>query len=969
MSMFAAILAIIEAALIAGAVARARRPDSPVPSIVTLIPTAALALLFVCLWGAAQSQHRLDGMRIVLRGVTVDLGALHAQPISIGGDATRDLLLVAGLPPQAAILSAGQDGQITLATPEPPAGGPYGLVKVGNVTARTDQTARALCLGPGGEDALTLRGGRLVSAKSEAGPPLNGMGVFPVSAVAPVERATDPLVRSSGSFVVAGPRDLPIGPPPLRLAAMDRGAKLARTASDCASAPPPVDRFSIDATGRATDISFYRADLAPRGEPSVKNPGAPQPGRLSLARTLHLFVHDGKLVVFLDTPEVERISGPALHQALDLRSQAGFDNVVLAFSGVSPGAGTKTLASLPFPSLADYARSRLFGRIELSRGSGGLSAIDSHGPEPVAFGRGFELGGDVAALMEVDRVDLSWSAYRHVAWLPVAALVMSLIGSWRLRRRSTMAFLLLSLLDVLLIVRLIVGAEAAYVTDAPRVLASVGDALFALIAAPFFLASLDPDRGDRGVRLLHGALCAATIVCLVAGTAFAGGGLDGLGPETGSPFGATGAICLLLCLAGLARLAFLNIDVDRLRSSWSRFGAGALPADASTVLVRGIPARATVAAAAIRRWATDSKSVFWPILLLAITGGIRTVLAVLHILREAVSPFHVRMPVSIIYTPLCLALFAWALLRIGKASQLRPRPRGHLWQAPALWAAWILACAVGPTAAHDSGYVFTNSGPFLLWGALAAMGATSLGLWARAWLAAPGALFVVGFAVLSLSGSGMPRDGDAITRAAANPTSPGAHRLLDRYSDAKKVFGLVDKANLLRLEAVFNPAAMSSEASWSAERDRSVIADRGAYADTMGGRGWLNLERPNLLEADQLDDNVSIIHIISPFGRAGGAAFLLLEGVVAAAATLAMFRRSAPDIVALPLQTSLGLLCLWTLFAVSAYMFLDNVQIVPFTGRNVYLLAARSLSDLVEGLLILSLAYWLLRRKETPCLA
>jgi hypothetical protein len=968
-SLFAALLAIIAAALIAGALARARRPDSAVPAIVTLIPTVALALLVVCLWGASQSQHRLDGARIVLRGVAVDLRALHDQPISIGGDANRDLLMVSGLPPQAAILSAGQDGQIILAAPEPPAGGPYGLIKVGKVTARTDQTARALCLGPGSEDTLSLRAGRLVSADGDTGPPLRGTGVFPVRAIAPLGRATDPLVRSSASFIVSGQPALPFGPPTLRLAAMDRGARLARTASECASAPPPPDRFNIDASGRATDVNFYRADLEPLGEPSAKTAGAALAGRLSLARTLHLFVHDGKLVISLDTPEVERISGPALHQALDIRNQAGFDNVVLAFSGVSPGVGTKTLASLPFPSLTAYARSRLFGRIELRRGSGGLSAIDSHGPEPVAFGRGFELGGDVAALMEVDRVDLSWSAYRHVAWLPVAALVMSLVGSWRLRRRSTMAFLLLSLLDVLLIVRLIVGAEAAYVTDAPRVLASVGDALFALIAAPFFIASLDPDRGDRGVRLLHGALCMAAIVCLSAAGALAGGGLDGLRPETGSPLGATGGVCFLLCLAGVARLGLLNIDFGDMRSSWSKFGAGTLRAVASVVLFRGIAARATVAAAAFRRWAADSNSVSWPIFLLALTGGIRTVLALLHILREAVSPFHIRMPVSIIYTPLCLALFAWALLRIGRTSQLSPRPRGYRWQTPALWAAWILACAVGPAAAHDSGYVFTNSGPFLLWGALAAMGATSLGFWTRAWLAAPGALLVMVFAGLSLSGSGVSQDGDAIARAAANPTSPGAHRLLDQYSDARKLFGFIDKANLLRLEAVFNPAAMSSQASWSAERDRSVIADRGAYADTMGGRGWLNLDRPNQLEADQLDDNVSIIHIVSPFGRVGGAVFLLLEGIVAAAATLAMFRRSGPDIVALPLQTSLGLLCLWTLFAVSAYMFLGNVQIVPFTGRNVYLLAARSLSDLVEGLLILSLAYWLLRRKETTCLA
>lgn len=951
MSLFGAILTVIAVALVAGAFARERRPGRFVPAMVVLVPTVALALLFVGLWAAAQSQHRLDGMRIVLRGVAVDLTALRNQPVSIGGDSSHDLLMVVGLPPQAAVLSVGQDGKISLSTPAPPTGGPYALVEVGGTMARTDLAARALCLGPGNQHALAIRGDRLVSVPGTPGPIMRGAGVFPVRAVAPQDEANDPLVRESGSFVIGGVRVLPIGATPLRLAVMDGGARLARTESDCASAPAPVDRFSIDASGRTTTVNFYQADLGLPGDLSPKDAGAPKPGRLSLARTLHLSVRDGKLVIALDTPEVLRLSGPALRQALDLRSQAGFDGVVLAFSGVAPGAGTDVLASLPFPSLSDAARTRLFGRIELN--SGGVSAIDTRGPEPVAFARGFALGGDVAALMEVDRVDLSWPVWRHLEWLPLAALAMSLLGTWRLRRRSTIAFVLLTLLDVLLIVRLIVGAEAAYVTDAPRVLVAARDALFALIAAPFFLASLDPDRSDRGARMLHGALGLLAIVCLAAVAALAGRGPDGLGPETGSPLGPTGAIGILLCLAGLARLALKNVDPGQL----------ALP---QLMFTFGVPARAARLSTAVRTWAGDRKAAFWPIVLLSLTGAVRTLLALTHVLKEAVTPFGLRMPVSIVYTPLCLVLFAWALLSIGHSEQSRPMPRGHLWQAPALWAALFLACAIGPAAAHDSGYAFTNSGPYLLWGVLAALGAVSLGSWTRTWLAAPGVLLAAGFVVLATAGAALSPGDDAIGRSAGAPTSPEAHRVLDRYSGENKAFGIIDKDNLLRLEAVFNPSAMSNEAGRSAVRDRDVVANMRAYADTMNGRGWLNLERPTLLEADQLDDNLSIVHIVSPFGRTGGAAFLLLEGVAAAVATLAVFRRSGADITALPLQASLGLLCLWTLFVVSAYMFLANVQIVPFTGRNVYLLAARSLSDLIEGLLILSLAYRLLRGREVP---
>jgi hypothetical protein len=46
-----------------------------------------------------------------------------------------------------------------------------------------------------------------------------------------------------------------------------------------------------------------------------------------------------------------------------------------------------------------------------------------------------------------------------------------------------------------------------------------------------------------------------------------------------------------------------------------------------------------------------------------------------------------------------------------------------------------------------------------------------------------------------------------------------------------------------------------------------------------------------------------------------------------------------------------------TVFAfVSGYMILANLELVPFTGRNIYLLAARSQTDLLEALWLVLLA-------------
>ena len=50
-------------------------------------------------------------------------------------------------------------------------------------------------------------------------------------------------------------------------------------------------------------------------------------------------------------------------------------------------------------------------------------------------------------------------------------------------------------------------------------------------------------------------------------------------------------------------------------------------------------------------------------------------------------------------------------------------------------------------------------------------------------------------------------------------------------------------------------------------------------------------------------------------------------------------------------------MALWVVFGVDAYIVLANLQLVPFTGRNVYLLAAASDSDLLEGTILIVLAY------------
>ena len=691
------------------------------------------------------------------------------------------------------------------------------------------------------------------------------------------------------------------------------------------------DPIPLDAAGRSTKLSLYRA------EPSVSGGAA----RLVEKRSLDLVVRDGRLGVLFDTPSVERIGGDRLARALDLRRQAGLHTVTLAFSGAAAGTGAHGPSSLPFPIIGEQARAQLFGRIELSGSRRGFTVIDAHGGAPVGFGQTFQVGGDLAALARIDRVDLGWSAYRHLAWLPVAALLLSLVGTWALRRRSMAAFLILSLIDLLLVLRLTVAAEAAYVSDALRVTQAVRDTLFALIAVPFFAAALDDPEVDRRTRIGHGA---AVLVALAA-MALASGLSSGehafaRAPGFDDVLGPVGLLCLVLTLAGLARLTAPQALWEQIRSR--------LP----EVSLSSSAAREALAKA--RAWVLDRDNVWAPIALLAGLSGVRIALLLVDI-REAVHLPGVRIPLSVLYTPLSLGLFAWALLRLSRGGEAPGRVRAWL-AAPAVWAAWAVALLVAPAFIHDSGYFVTNAAPFLLWAALASLTAAGLSRIERAWLAAPGALALAGYLALSLNAAFTAPKPDLIARAAEAPTSPEARQLLARYA--------ADVGNRLRLEAVFDPAALSSRGSAGAERDRNVIAHRAVYADSFTGRGWLSLERPTLLEKTQLDDDLGEIHILSPFGRVGGAALLGIEGLIAVLVTLAVLRRHGADLLKAPVATSLGLLALWTVFCVSAYMFLGVVQVLPFTGRDIYLLAAASPSDLVEGLLLLGLSYALIRREE-----
>jgi hypothetical protein len=108
----------------------------------------------------------------------------------------------------------------------------------------------------------------------------------------------------------------------------------------------------------------------------------------------------------------------------------------------------------------------------------------------------------------------------------------------------------------------------------------------------------------------------------------------------------------------------------------------------------------------------------------------------------------------------------------------------------------------------------------------------------------------------------------------------------------------------------------------------------------------LRIPQPDALRQTHVDDNVTAVHLLGPFGRAGGLGVALILLAFACCMYALSASRPAEDSNRAQLGATM-------LVVTSLYMLLANIAQVPFTGRNFYFLAVSSHSDLLEGGLLL----------------
>ena len=155
-----------------------------------------------------------------------------------------------------------------------------------------------------------------------------------------------------------------------------------------------------------------------------------------------------------------------------------------------------------------------------------------------------------------------------------------------------------------------------------------------------------------------------------------------------------------------------------------------------------------------------------------------------------------------------------------------------------------------------------------------------------------------------------------------------------------------------RLQRYVDPARLIDAGSSASFEMLEQAAQLEPLTGNVIGEGYLapsGVQMPLLKY--QYSDNLMAVHILWPFGRLGLAVFLLSLLII----LMAFWRSRDSGGAGEGWRAEAARLAAMTFFWSAAYMALANLNIVPFTGRNAYLLAAQSMGDLAEGFLLLLL--------------
>ena len=507
---------------------------------------------------------------------------------------------------------------------------------------------------------------------------------------------------------------------------------------------------------------------------------------------------------------------------------------------------------------------------------------------------------------------ISGSIVRHfIPWFLVILFAVNAAVLFRLRAiswqdaRAELCVVLI--LQWMLALRALIGVAGLYANPSLSRSAVLLDAGMAYVSLPA-MAVLLLMRRNPSTPLISGVLVAMSAASLAA-----------LIISLGSRAGFVVPLVYVLITAGLAGLRhFLKADSSLLEYGLSRLSL--LPALASGRLAF---------------WQKQDKYSKIGQILIAIAllfrGGLLALGMTLGVFSSSAPQFSERVG------PLTLSAIYQPLLVIGFGFLLVSLIRNPSWpKAIVLAFLWFVSLALLPVALSDFGIIWIFGWPVAMvvsWFAIRA-------IWAkRAVIAAPLSLFAL--APLGVVAIGLFWASEPI----AQPGSDGA--TARHMADAVE-WNRRDQVRLLRFTAPEKLELLGNRLSFE-------MLDQAASLEPLvrsfAGKGYLEPSRVRRPIRDyQYNDNLLAIHIMWPFGRAGAMALLVF--ITGAVWALAPRQRSGE----LSVPGAVSIIAATTVSWAAIYMTLANLNLAPFTGRNVYLLAVTSGGDAIEGLAMVVIA-------------
>jgi hypothetical protein len=297
------------------------------------------------------------------------------------------------------------------------------------------------------------------------------------------------------------------------------------------------------------------------------------------------------------------------------------------------------------------------------------------------------------------------------------------------------------------------------------------------------------------------------------------------------------------------------------------------------------------------------------------------------------------MPLSLVYIPGIVLGFALMLDGLRDMA-------GRVWAQWLVLVCFAAAYVLVPVLTHDNGLIFVSGwalAALILWFGL--MRSDVQWRYPALWLVpvlTPAVLVALFAGWLAVKGP-VPSPADGLGRYVAEAIQ------WDR--------------NSVRMLAYLQPERVAEIGTKTSLESLDQTTSLGPLTSGLVGHGYLTPSYIRTALRDyQYSDNLSAVHIIWPWGRIGALAVLavILAGIAALQTTAPVadrqrapprVSREAPDWVRIT-ALGAGLTFLWT----GAYMVLANLNWVPFTGRNVYLLAVTSGGDLAEGFVLVLMA-------------